>query len=242
MPFRQEVHFCALALNGESIVAKGSNGTTFRNEVLAALPLVELEPLRLLLTRVRWTNGQALYEPGERIEHVYFVEEGLASVVAEADDANSRVEAGMAGRESMAGLSALLDPETTSFNRVFVQMAGVAYRMTAPALLESVVTMPTLRRLLFRALDASMAQVAQTAVCNSRHSLPERLARWLLFAHDRVDGDELPLTQAFLSIMLGVRRSGVTIADLPPEEWTPGYADFASACSGVMYPMAEWIR
>ena len=118
----------------------------------------------------------------------------------------------MAGRESMAGLSALLDPETTSFNRVFVQMAGVAYRMTAPALLESVVTMPTLRRLLFRALDASMAQVAQTAVCNSRHSLPERLARWLLFAHDRVDGDELPLTQAFLSVMLGVRRSGVTIA------------------------------
>jgi len=174
--------------------------------------LVELEPLRLLLTRVRWTNGQALYEPGERIEHVYFVEEGLASVVAEADDANSRVEVGMAGPESMAGLSALLDPETTPFNRVFVQMAGVAYRMTAPALLESVVTMPTLRRLLFRALDASMAQVAQTAVCNSRHSLPERLARWLLFAHDRVDGDELPLTQAFLSVMLGVRRSGVTIA------------------------------
>ena len=188
------------------------SGITFRNLVLAALPPADMEQIRPLLTRVRWVNGQGLHEPGERIEHVFFPEQGFASMVAETDDSVSRVEVGLVGRESMVGLSAMLDPGATSFNRVMVQMPGIAYRMTAQALRDNVDRMPLLRQRLFRAVEESLAQIAQTAACNSRHTLPERLARWLLMAHDRIDGDELPLTQEFLSIMLAVRRSGVTIA------------------------------
>jgi CRP-like cAMP-binding protein len=184
----------------------------FRNEILAALPSAEIDGLRPLLSRVRWISGQALHEPSERIEQVFFVEQGFGSMVAEADDGNSRIEVGLIGRESMIGLPALLDPEATSFHRVMVQMTGVAHRLPSQALRDSAAVMPVLRKLLFRALQASMAQVAQTAACNSRHTLTERLARWMLMAHDRADGNELPLTQEFLSIMLAVRRSGVTVA------------------------------
>jgi len=93
-----------------------------------------------------------------------------------------------------------------------VQMPGTAYRIPVVALLASLEQTPTLQRLMLQAFEASIAQLSQTAACNSRHTVPERLARWLLMAHDRVDGDELPLTQEFLAIMLAVRRPGVTIA------------------------------
>jgi CRP-like cAMP-binding protein len=93
-----------------------------------------------------------------------------------------------------------------------VQLPGAALRMSAGALRDCVETMPVLRQSLFRALEALLAQISQTAACNALHSLPERLARWLLMAHDRVDGDELHLTQEFLAIMLAVRRPGVSVA------------------------------
>jgi len=182
------------------------------NALLSALPLAEMARLRPLLTPVRWVNGQGLYEVGERIEHVFFVEQGFASMVAQADDGGNGVEVGLIGREGMVGYPVLLDPEAASYNRAMVQMPGSALRMSAEALRDSIDALPVLRRMLFGALEVSMAQVAQTAACNSQHRLLHRLARWLLMAHDRMDGDELALTQDFLSIMLGVRRSGITIA------------------------------
>jgi CRP-like cAMP-binding protein len=183
-----------------------------RNGILTKIPADELARLTPHLTHVRWVNGQPLHAPDERIEHVFFVEQGFASTVADADGLEQGVEVGLTGREGLVGLPALFDPEATSFNRVFVQMAGGAYRMPASVLRAVIDNAPTFRMLLYRALQASMAQVAQTAACNSQHNLPERLARWLLLAHDRADGDELLLTQEFLSIMLAVRRSGVTVA------------------------------
>ncbi len=84
--------------------------------------------------------------------------------------------------------------------------------MTTQALRDGADAMPVLRRLLFQTLEVSMAQVAQTAACNGRHALVQRLARWLLMAHDRADGDELTATQGSLAILLGVRRAGVTVA------------------------------
>lgn len=183
--------------------------------LLSLLPPAEISQLRPLLTRVHWVNGQVLYEAGERIQRVYFVEQGFASLLAMSDNADNGTEvgqAGLIGRESLLGLSTLLGPEAVSFNRAVVRMPGFAHRMTAQALHDSVGALPVLRRLLFQALEVAMAQMAQTAACNSRHALLQRPARWLLMAHDRVDGNELVLTHEFLSMMLGVRRSGVTVA------------------------------
>ena len=187
--------------------------TFSRNELLSALPPAELEHLCPLLTRVRWVSGQSLHEAGERIDQVFFVEEGLASIVAEVEGGGGiGTEVGLIGREGMVGLPALLGSRPVSFDRCMVQMPGAAQRMTTEALRDSMDALPVLRRLLLQALEAFMAQVSQTAACNSQHNLTQRLARWLLIARDRVDEDELLLTQEFLSKMLAVRRSGVTVA------------------------------
>ena len=184
----------------------------FGNEILCALPADEVRRLRPHLTRIRLLNGATLYQAGERIGHVIFVEQGFVSLVAAADGVESRVEVGLIGRESLVGALALIAPGATSYVQAMVQMPGAAYRIPVAALLASLEQAPVFRRLALQALEASMAQLTQTAACNSRHTVPERLARWLLMAHDRVDGDELPLTQEFLAIMLAVRRPGVTIA------------------------------
>ena len=185
---------------------------TFSNVLLLHLPPDEINQLRPVLTPVQLVDGQILHEASERIEHVYFIEQGLVSLVTMSDNADTQVEAGLIGRESLVGLSALLGSEAVSFNRAIVQMPGSAHRMTVQALCDSIGIMPVLRRLLFQALKVAMAQTAQTVACNSRHELPQRLARWLLTAHDRVNGDELALTQEALATMLAVRRAGVTIA------------------------------
>jgi CRP-like cAMP-binding protein len=190
-------------------VAVTSGASPYRNEILAALPPLELGRLLPLLTRVDWENGQSLLERGEPIKCVYFAEKGFASMVAEA---GGEVEVGLAGRETMIGLAALFDPDATSFNRVFVQTPGGAFRAQAADIRRHIHMMPVLLLLLFRSLQAQAAQSSQTAACNVRHHVPERLARWLLLAHDRTEGDELRLTQSFLAVMLAVRRSGVTKA------------------------------
>ena len=186
--------------------------TIFRNTVLAALPAAELAMLRPHLIRTSLVNAQPIHEAGERIDQVYFFEHGFASMVAVSDDGGGAVEVGLVGWDSMVGLGILLNPTAVAFNRTMVQMPGVAYRMSTTALLAVLEQAPALHATLLRALEVLMAQVAQTAACNSRHTLPQRCARWLLLAHDRVEGDELRLTQEFLSLMLAVRRSGVTVA------------------------------
>ncbi len=179
------------------------------NELLSMLPPAELGQLRPLLTRVQLVNGQTLHEAGERIEQVFFVEQGFISMVADAAGSSPGTEVGLIGREGMVGLPVLLGSQAASFDRAMVQMPGTAHRMSARALRDSADALPVLRGLLLRALEVSMAQVAQTAACNGQHSLSHRLARWLLMAHDRVDGDELPLRQDFVAKMLAVRRAGV---------------------------------
>ncbi len=185
---------------------------TFRNTILAALPAVELALLRPHLIRTSLVNAQPIHEAGERIDQVYFFEHGFASMVAVSDDSGGSVEVGLVGWDSMVGLGVLLNPYAIAFNRTMVQNPGVAYRMSTAALLTVLEQAPILHAMLLRGVEVLMAQVAQTAACNSRHALPQRCARWLLLAQDRVEGDELRLTQEFLSMMLAVRRSGVTVA------------------------------
>ena len=194
-------------------MAPASNGPpAIRNLVLSSMAPADLEELRPRLSRVQLVNGQILHEAGERIEHVYFVEQGMISLVAEADGAASSVEVGVIGYDGVLGATAMFDAASISFNRAMVQIPGHGLRLSASDLRDAVNAGQSLRTGLNRSLQVILAQTSQTAACNSRHTLAERCARWLLTAHDLVDGDEMPLTQDFLAIMLAVRRSGVTVA------------------------------
>ncbi len=184
----------------------------FRNRLLQRLPAEELRRLRPHLARVRLAHGDVLQRAGSRVGQAYFVEQGYVSLVAEAASAAGRVEVGLIGRESVVGSSVLLAPDPASSLQAVVQVPGAAYGIRADVLHASLEHAPVLRRAVRQALETLVAQLAQVAACNSRHTLPERLARWLLMAHDRVDGDELPLTQDLLAAVLAVRRPGVTIA------------------------------
>ena len=184
----------------------------FRNRLLQRLPAEELRRLRPHLARVRLAHGDVLQRAGSRVGQAFFVEQGCVSLVTEAASAEERVEVGLIGRESVVGSSVLLAPDPAFSMQAVVQMPGTAYGIRADALHASLEHAPVLRRAMRQALETLVAQLAQVAACNSRHTLPERLARWLLMAHDRVDGDELPLTQDLLAATLAVRRPGVTIA------------------------------
>lgn len=186
------------------------------NEVLRGLAGSDFSSVRRHLTRVRLVHGQILHEAGERIEHAYFVEQGIVSMTAQMDNAGvvepGTIGIGMIGHEGLVGLNVLLQADAPSYGRSIVQVPGAALRIPSPTLRDLAASIPALRNDLYWALQVMMSTIAQTAACNGRHALPERLARWLLTAHDKVDGDVLPLTQEALSVMLGVRRSGVTIA------------------------------
>jgi CRP-like cAMP-binding protein len=186
-------------------------GAVFRNEILTALPPADLEPLRPQLSRVTLVSGQLLHERGSIIDDVFFMEEGVASLTADTMD-NGAVEVGLIGWEGLVGVSVLLDPKAVAINRAFIQVPGAGFRMRAAVLREAVERSPSVRDCCLRYVHFTMMQTAQWAACNARHALVERLARWLLLTHDRVDGDYLPLTQEFLSLMLGVRRAGVSVA------------------------------
>lgn len=183
----------------------------FRNRLLQRLPADELRRLRPHLARVRLASGDILHRAGAPVGRAYFVEQGYVSMMAEAGGAGW-VEIGLVGRESVVGSSVLLAADPASSLQAVVQMPGTAYCIRADILHASLEHAPTLRRVMRHALEILVAQLAQIAACNSRHTLSERLARWLLMAHDRVDGDELPLTQDLLAVMLAVRRPGVTVA------------------------------
>ena len=188
-----------------------ANNAIFRNDILAALPLRDIEPLRPHLHHITLLSGQALHEPNSPITDVFFVDEGVVSLAADTDD-NARVEVGLTGREGLVGASVVLNPEPYSPHRAFTEIRGGAYRMSTTEFRSAIDRFATLRDRCQRFVETLMAQSSQVAACNVRHNLPERLARWLLMIRDRVDSDNLPVTQEFLSVMLGVRRSGVSVA------------------------------
>lgn len=184
----------------------------FRNHILANLRPDEARELRPHLTRARLVRGQILMEPGEQASHVWFIEAGFVSMVAQLERDKLGVEVGLIGREAMVGTMPLFGAHRLNFNCAMVQLPGEARRMPLDVLKRCVEQMPALRRRLLHAFTLEMAQASQSAACNGRHSILHRCARWLLMARDRLDGDELPLTQEFLSVMLAVRRPGVTMA------------------------------
>jgi CRP-like cAMP-binding protein len=186
-------------------------GTTSRNRLLAALPPEALAALRPRLEPVELPLRKTLHAVGEPITSIYFPETGYVSMLATLEDGDS-AEVGLVGREGMVGLPVLLGAECDDIEAM-VQNPGTALRMDARAFRAELDRAPAVRTLLLRYALVHHGQVARTAACNGRHHTDQRLARWLLMAHDRTTGnDEFPMTHEFLSMMLGVRRAGVTMA------------------------------
>ena len=181
-----------------------------RNRLLASLPPAVLASLLPKLSPVILMLRQVICPPDTVIEAVYFPESGMISLVDTLED-GMRAEVGVIGREGMLGMP-LLAGVSTSFVEAQVQMSGTALRMTASDFNVEVEANVTLRRLLLRYNEALQAQIMQTAACNANHALEQRLCRWLLMAHDRAEDDELPLTQDFMALMLGVARPSITIS------------------------------
>jgi CRP-like cAMP-binding protein len=181
-----------------------------QNKILAALPKREYDRLFKHLTPVSLPSGEILYDTEERITQVYFVNSGVVSLVANLKDGAS-VEVGLVGNDGMVGLPVVLGDDVSP-NQAIVQIADGGMRLSVAALRKELTQDGTLLSLLLRNTLAMLKQVSQTAACNGSHTVPTRLARWLLMCHDRVPGDEIKLTQEFISQMLGIRRSGVSEA------------------------------
>jgi CRP-like cAMP-binding protein len=145
-----------------------------------------------------------------RIGHVYFIESGFASIVADGLNRPS-IEVGIIGREGMTGLAIVMGTDRSP-HETFIQVAGGGLRIATANLRQGMEQSATLRRCFLRYGHSFMIQTAQTALSNGRSNIEQRLARWLLMAHDRIGEEALPLTHEFLAMMLGVRRAGVSVA------------------------------
>jgi CRP-like cAMP-binding protein len=177
------------------------------NRLLSRLPRSDYKRLLPQLRTISCELGQVLYEAHQPIEFVYFPLSCVLSAIAVAN--GDGIEVGTIGNEGMAGLTAFLGPSVSS-NRLVAQIAGDTMRMEASVLLEECKANALLSDLLLRHHQAFLAQITQSIACNGLHPVAKRCCRWLLMTHDRIDGDELPLTHEFLSIMLAVRRPSVT--------------------------------
>jgi CRP-like cAMP-binding protein len=180
------------------------------NSLLAALPRKDFARVIDKLEPVALTYGEILYEPGERIKHVYFPNDSIVSLLTLVDR-HQALEVGLVGREGMVGIPLALEISISPV-RALVQGTGTAMRMKTAAFLKEFPQSQALQRELYRYTYTLMAQVTQTAACNRFHVIEARLARWLLMTHDRMQANPFQLTQEFLSHMLGVRRVGVTKA------------------------------
>ena len=187
-----------------------SQASFSRNRLLSALTEHDFEELRPKLRRVDLAIRQVLEEPNEPIRHVYFPDPSVSSVVAITPQ-NERLEVGLFGSEGMSGL-AVLNGTDRSPHQTFMQVPGQAIRIEADDLRTALDTSPSLRRLLLLYSQAQTVQISYTAMANGRFTIDERLARWLLMCHDRIDGEAFPITHEFLALMLGIRRAGVTTA------------------------------
>ncbi len=182
------------------------------NNILAALPSEEMRRIRSALTAVRLVPGQVLCESGEQISSVFFLAQGIASIIPPADNIFASADVALCGREGIVGCTSMLGSHVVSFNRIVMQTSGLGYRMSADMLRVYVTQLPRFRTFVALNIELVFAQVSQSAACNAQHSLSQRLARWLLLARDRSDGDELAFTHEFLASIISVRRAGVTVA------------------------------
>lgn len=181
-----------------------------RNHLLSFLHTSDLELLAPSLEPVELPRLFQLEAPNRPISHVYFLLDGIASVVATIPR-DHRIEVGIIGRDGATGHAIVLGSDRTA-NSTFIQVAGNAVRIKTDVLRSALRKSESLQAALLAFVHAFAAQASQTALANGRGTLDVRLARWLLMAHDRMEGQSIPLTHELLSIMLGVQRPGVTLA------------------------------
>ena len=179
------------------------------NRLLAALSPEDFASLQPHLEPISFELRQVLIEPNQPIAHVYFHEQGMSSVTN--NSADGKIEVGVIGLEGMVGLPLVLGVDRSPYE-FFIQMPGHGWRVAAHELEQAMSQNSSLHRHLLRYAQASHVQVSETAFANANNDIEARLARWLLMCHDRVDGDDVPLTHEFMAMMLGVRRPGVTVA------------------------------
>jgi CRP-like cAMP-binding protein len=180
------------------------------NHLLLSLSASDFALLKRHLSPVELGIRRPLEDANKPIRHVYFPETGIVSVVAEGTRARQS-EIGLIGREGMTGINVVMGNDRSP-HQSYVQVAGQGHSMKANDLRRAIHKSSSMREVFLHFAQAFMVQTAHTAVANGRANVGERLARWLLMAHDRLEGNELPLTHEFVALMLNVRRAGVTVA------------------------------
>jgi CRP-like cAMP-binding protein len=180
-----------------------------KNRILSRLSADDKALLKPDLEPVELALRQVLETPNKPIKHSYFIEYGLASIIA--SNGHKQLEVGLVGCEGMTGVPIVLGNDRSP-HETFIQVAGHGQRIAADKLRKAIAQSRSLERALLGFALSFMNQTANTALSNGTSTVEERLARWLLMANDRLRGDEVPLTHEFLALMLGVRRAGVTVA------------------------------
>jgi CRP-like cAMP-binding protein len=178
------------------------------NRILSRLSRADLALLRPHLETADLPLLMPLEKANSRIDMIYFIDKGFASVVADGPGKRD-IEVGLIGREGMTGLAVVLGDDRAR-HATYMQAAGAGRRISAAGLRKAVAESASLRQSLLRCANAFLIQATETALANGRSKNEERLARWLLMADDRIDGGEVPLTHKLLGVMLGVQRSAVT--------------------------------
>jgi CRP-like cAMP-binding protein len=178
------------------------------NRLLTALPDAEWQRWLPHLERIAMPLGQVLYESGDTLSHVYFPTTAIVSLLYVMENGAS-AEIAVVGNEGIVGISLFMGGDSTP-SRAVVQSAGWGFRLRAPIMKDAFNQAGAVLHLLLRYTQALITQMAQTAVCNRHHSLDQQLCRWLLLSLDRLQGNELVMTQELIANMLGVRREGVT--------------------------------
>ena len=181
-----------------------------RNCLLSAMAPADYELLRPHLEPVPFTKDMVLEEDDEPFTHAFFPNTGVTSIMA-ITQTGDRVEAGLFGREGMSGMPILLGADRSPLKTI-IQIPGEGYRIEVGVLREAIEQSRALHAYLLRFCQAMVAQTAFTTLANVTHPVEVRLARWLLMAHDRTDGDDVPLTHEYMGVMLAARRPTVTTA------------------------------
>jgi CRP-like cAMP-binding protein len=188
----------------------GSGQLRAENEILRILPGPELDVLLPKMEITAFPARAVLTEASKPIEHCYFLNEGVVSIIHVMTDGRS-IEVGLTGKEGFVGLPVIVGCEV-SLVRSVIQVAAAGYKISAENLKSVLQSCPVLERKLHRYSQELSIQTIQIAACNRLHSVDKQLSRWLLMTQDRVGKSTFPLTQEFISHMLGTRRASVSVA------------------------------
>lgn len=191
------------------MVSHDSRHYPYKNRILASLPEAEIARLEPHLHHIKLEHDHSMAEDGQPVRDAYFLEDGIASIVVTTEDGKT-VETGIVGRCGMVGIPILFGTRSIP-GRTFTQIPGSGFRISGEIVASEFERSGEFRQRLFRYMQAQLVQTSQTAACNRLHEVEQRLARWLLLCRDRVDTDDLLLTQEFVGQMIGAPRTTVTL-------------------------------